>query len=59
MLKCLYSSPSESSMIAFATSSFSTAMRCSYQPIASASSDRLAHMRANVLVSSLSSAGGS
>ena len=59
MLKCLYSSPRESVMISRDVGSGSTARRCSYQPIASASSVRLAHMRANVRVCAGSSAGGS
>ena len=46
-------------MIACASGSFSTASRCSYQPIASASSVSEAHMRAKVRVSSGSSSGGS
>jgi hypothetical protein len=46
-------------MIARASASFSTASRCSYQSIASASSIRLRHIRANVRVSSGSSSGGS
>src|SRR5262249_22018726 len=48
-----------SRMIARASRSDSTAMRCSYQPIASASSVSDAHRRANVRVSPGSSAGGS
>jgi len=59
MPKCLNSSSCAFCMIAFACASFSTAMRCSYQPIASASSVSDATMRANVRVSSLSSSGGS
>ena len=46
-------------MIAFAPASFSTEMRCSYQPIASASSTSDVIMRANVRVSADSSSGGS
>jgi hypothetical protein len=46
-------------MIAFACSSGSSDMRCSYQLIASASSVSDAIIRANVRVSELSSAGGS
>ena len=57
--KCLNSSPWASRMIARASRSVSTAMRCSYQPIASASSVREAHRRANVRVSAGSSSGGS
>ena len=59
MLKCLYSSPTASRMIATASGSVSTAMRCSYQPIASASSVSDAHSRAKVRVSAGSSSGGS
>ena len=50
MLKRLNSSPWASRMIAFASGSPSTARRCSYQPIASASSVSEAHRRANVRV---------
>ena len=50
MLKCLNSSPCASRMIASASGSVSTARRCSYQPIASASSVSDAHRRANVRV---------
>ena len=46
-------------MIARACGSGSTARRCSYQPIASASSVSEAHRRANVRVSAGSSSGGS
>ena len=49
--KCLNSSPCAFSMIAFASASRSTEMRCSYQPIASASSTSDVIMRANVRVS--------
>ena len=59
MLKCLNSSPCASRMIARASGSGSTARRCSYQPIASASSVSEAHSRANVRVSAGSSSGGS
>src|SRR5207248_420877 len=55
----LNSSPCASRMIARASGSFSTAMRCSYQPIASASSVSEAQSLANVLVAAGSSAGGS
>ena len=57
--KCLNSSSWALAMIAFACSSVSTASRCSYQPIASASSVSEATMRANVRASPLSSSGGS
>ena len=50
MQKCLNSSPCASRMIARASRSGSTASRCSYQPIASASSVSDAHRRANVRV---------
>src|SRR6476659_6752054 len=46
-------------MIALASLSGSTEMRCSYQPMASASSVSEAIMRAKVRVSALSSAAGS
>jgi hypothetical protein len=46
MLKCLNSSIWASAMMAFASWSVSTAIRCAYQPIASASSIREATMRA-------------
>jgi hypothetical protein len=46
-------------MIRRAWSSVSIEIRCSYQPIASASSWSEAMMRANVRTSALSSAGGS
>ena len=46
-------------MIALASASGSSEMRCWYQPIASASSVSEAITRANVLVSALSSAAGS
>src|SRR5699024_8158105 len=59
MQKCLYSSPSELAMIASASASFSTAIRCSYQSMASASSVRLVSIRTSVRVSSGSSSGGS
>ena len=57
--KCLNSSCWAFSMIARASSFFSTEIRCSYQPIASASSWSDVIMRANVRTSSLSSSGGS
>ncbi len=59
MLKCLNSSPTASAITARASGSRSTARRCSYQPIASASSVSEAHNRANVRVCSGSSSGGS
>ena len=59
MQKCLNSSPWASRMIARASRSGSTAMRCSYQPIASASSVSEAQRRAKVRVSSGSSSAGS
>ncbi len=59
MLKCLYSSPTASDMTALASGSRSIARRCSYQPIASASSVSDEHRRANVRVCSGSSSGGS
>ncbi len=59
MLKCLNSSPTASRMTAAASGSFSTASRCSYQPIASASSVSDAHSRAKVRVAAGSSSGGS
>ena len=59
MQKCLNSSPCALLMIASASRSDSTAMRCSYQPIASASSVSEVHRRANVRVSAGSSPGGS
>ena len=59
MQKCLNSSPWASRMIAVAASSGSIARRCSYQPIASASSVSEAQRRAKVLVSAGSSSGGS
>ena len=59
MQKCLNSSPCALPMIASASRSVSTAMRCSYQPIASASSVSDVHIRANVRVSAGSSPGGS
>src|SRR3954447_15996676 len=59
MEKCLYSSPTALSMTARATALGSSASRCSYQPIASASSVSDAHSRANVRVSAGSSSGGS
>src|ERR1019366_6832566 len=46
-------------MISLASSSLSTDRRCSYQPIASASSVSEAHIRANVRVVADSSPGGS
>src|ERR1700678_22151 len=46
-------------MIATASASVSTEIRCSYQPIASASSVSEAHIRANVRVCADSSSGGS
>ena len=57
--KCLYSSPTALRMTARATAFGSTASRCSYQPIASASSVSEAQRRANVRVSAGSSSGGS
>ena len=51
MQKCLNSSPWASRMIARASRSGSTASRCSYQPIASASSVSEAQSRAKVRVS--------
>ena len=59
MAKCLNSSPWASAMMSRATASGSTARRCSYQPIASASSCSDVHRRANVRVSAGSSSGGS
>ena len=59
MPKCLNSSCCAFCMIFFASRSFSTEMRCSYQLIASASSVSDTIMRANVRVSSESSDGGS
>src|SRR5581483_8052955 len=59
MPKCLNSSSWALTMIAFACGSGSREMRCSYQPIASASSVSDAIIRANVLVSGLSSEAGS
>jgi hypothetical protein len=59
MLKCLNSSFCASRMIAAAALSRSTARRCAYQLIASASSMSDVHMRANVRTSSASSSGGS
>ena len=59
MLKCLNSSPWASRMIASASGSVSTAIRCSYHPMASASSVSDAHRRANVRVAGGSSSGGS
>src|SRR4051794_1622893 len=59
MAKCLNSSPCASRITATASRSDSIAMRCSYQPIASASSVSDAHMRANVRVCAGSSSGGS
>ena len=59
MPKCLNSSDWAFSMIAFACASGSSEIRCSYQPIASASSVSDAIIRANVLVSALSSSAGS
>ena len=57
--KCLNSSPCAFSMIARASGSRSTSSRCSYQPIASASSINEAQIRANVRTSGESSSGGS
>src|SRR5260221_7166440 len=57
--KCLNSSLWAFSMIAFASASGSSDMRCSYQPMASASSVIDVIMRANVRVSALSSLAGS
>src|SRR5947207_9626347 len=59
MPKCLNSSCWAFSMMARACAFFSTARRCSYHPIASASSMSDAIMRANVRVFSGSSSGGS
>ena len=59
MLKCLNSSPIESSVMARASTSGSTELRCTYEPIASASSLSDAHIRAKVRVSADSSSGGS
>src|SRR5271166_1900204 len=59
MQKCLNSSPCASRMIAPASASASTSSRCSYQPIASASSVSEEHSRANVRVWWESSSGGS
>ena len=59
MEKCLNSSPWASRMIARASRSGSIASRCSYQPIASASSVNEAHSRANVRVGAGSSEAGS
>jgi hypothetical protein len=49
--KCLNSSSWASSMIAFASGLRSSDMRCSYQPIASASSCSDAAIRPKVLIS--------
>ena len=57
--KCLNSSCWAFSMIAFASASFSTEIRWSYQPMASASSVREAIRRALVRISGLSSDAGS
>src|SRR5689334_640938 len=57
--KCLNSSSCAFSMIARASRSRSSERRCSYQPIASASSISEVQMRAKVRVSSGSSSGGS
>jgi hypothetical protein len=57
--KCLNSSCCAFFMIARASSSGSSAIRWSYQPIASASSVSEAIMRAKVRASGLSSSGGS
>ena len=59
MPKCLNSSPIASSMIARASSSFSTSRRWWYQLIASASSISDVQIRANVRASPESSSGGS
>src|SRR5664279_5722877 len=59
MQKCLNSSPWASAMMARASRSLSSARRCWYQPIASASSVRDVQRRANVRTSSESSFGGS
>src|SRR3954462_1739687 len=59
MQKCLNSSPCASLMIARASRSGSIDMRCSYQPIASASSVREAQRRAKVRVRPGSSEAGS
>src|ERR1700687_419593 len=57
--KCLNSSCCAFRMMALASRSFSSARRCSYQPIASASSMSDVIMRANVRVFAESSPGGS
>src|SRR3954462_14389905 len=57
--KCLNSSVCALRITATASGSCSTASRCSYQPIASASSVKDAHSRANVRVRAGSSSGGS
>jgi hypothetical protein len=59
MRKCLNSSPWASNMTALASASGSTASRCSYHPIASASSTSEAQSRAKVRVAGDSSSGGS
>src|SRR3989454_457810 len=59
MLKCLNSSPWASRMMARASASVSTAIRCSYQPMASASSWRDVQIRAKVRMWSGRSPGGS
>ena len=59
MAKCLNSSSWALCMIAFASSSCSTDIRCSYQSIAWASSISERHMRAKVRVSWDSSDAGS
>src|SRR5262245_25203535 len=57
--KCLNSSVCALRMTASASGSCSSAIRCSYQPIASASSVSEAHSRAKVRVRAGSSSGGS
>ena len=59
MAKCLNSSCWAFSMMARASSSGSSEIRCAYQPMASASSVSEATMRANVRASPLNSFGGS
>ncbi|HEU5433645.1 MAG TPA: hypothetical protein VFU81_18400 [Thermomicrobiales bacterium] len=59
MPKCLNSSACAFCMIALAASSGSTASRCSYQLMASASSVNEAIMRAKVRVGAGNSSGGS
>jgi len=59
MLNCLNSSPIESYMMARASTSGSTEIRCMHEPIASASSLSDAHIRAKVRVFPDSCSGGS